>query len=227
MAQWEARDAAEREEARRKARERVLSDFERGMGLGIGATPSGSKQAGSATGSGASEKQAGEAVGSRLANAQLSAKDIEAAAQAAEDKALKKIAAEQAENKKTRLPSFWLPSLAPDAVNGKSQVKEKDIKLQTLCLCGSEPHPFSYVSARCPVASAARCECRSTADMQPKNAPPRPITLPTIIQNPPLPIVRQRTLQLQLVFPPYIQIISIHPFHRRQRGGRRPTSQKG
>jgi hypothetical protein len=89
-------------------------------------------------------------VGARLATAQLSAKDIEAAAQAAEQKAMAKIAAEQAENKKARMPSFWLPSLAPEAVNGKSQVKEKDVKLQTVCLYGDEPHPFSYVYLRLP-----------------------------------------------------------------------------
>ena len=70
---------------------------------------------------------------------ELDSGTVDRVAQEAEDKALRKIEAEQAEARKAKLPAFWLPSLAPEA----KLTPLKDIKLQTVCQFGGQPHPLS------------------------------------------------------------------------------------
>lgn len=147
LARWDAREEEERREVRERVRERVLRDFEKGMALGAPGSGSGQRVGvvnGSGNGNGdvAKGTTSGE-VGARLNGAKMEQKDIDAATALAEEKALQKIQAEQVENRKSKLAAFWLPSLAPEAVNGKTPIREKDIKLQTLCHFGGEPHPFS------------------------------------------------------------------------------------
>lgn len=126
MERWEANEAREREDARMAARQRVISDFEKNMGLGLG-------------GSG----------GRAAVEARISAKEVdkekfgrgtvERIALEAEEKALRTIELEQAESRKAKLAAFWLPSLAPEAKLPPLQ----EIKLQTLCQIGESPHEFS------------------------------------------------------------------------------------
>lgn len=81
---------------------------------------------------------------------------MERVAREAEDAALKAIEAEQvsvqiarrytlvdhfcqAESRRAKLPSFWLPTLTPEATIGPL----KDVKLQTMCNVGEHPHPLA------------------------------------------------------------------------------------
>lgn len=45
----------------------------------------------------------------------------------------------QVESRKAKLPSFWLPTLTPEATIGPL----KDIKLQTMCNVGDHPHALA------------------------------------------------------------------------------------
>ena len=129
MERWEVTELREREEARLKARERVVKDFERGMGLG----GAGGKQT-------LLEKGDGKA-GERF---KFDQEAVERVALEAEQKAMKRIEAEQAEARKAKLPAYWLPSLTPETKLGPL----KDIKLQTMCHLGEHPHPLSSVASR-------------------------------------------------------------------------------
>jgi nitric oxide synthase-interacting protein len=127
MERWEHNEALQREEARARARERVVKDFEKATGLG------------SITGRREAEdhrKERGDGVFAFDQGA------VEKMAREAEEKAMVVIEAEQTEARKAKLAAFWLPSLAPEAKLGPL----KDIKLQTLCHVGGEAHPFSYVA---------------------------------------------------------------------------------
>ncbi|KAK8858470.1 hypothetical protein IAR55_002697 [Kwoniella newhampshirensis] len=129
MERWEENERSEREEARAKARERVVLDFEKGMGLG---------GAGGRKELTLSEEQKKERE--KAANKfQFDQNVVERVAKEAEEKALRTIELEQAEARKSKLAAFWLPSLTPDAKIGPL----KDIKLQTLCHVGGMPHPIS------------------------------------------------------------------------------------
>lgn len=130
MERWEAQEAAEKEAARRAARNRVVADFEKGMGFGLGV---GSSSSGTSNGSGTG------GVGSRIGDATDKKRTMEELAQQAEDRAARKIEEEQAEARKAKMPAFWLPSLAPEGRSGPL----KDVKLQTICQFGEGPHPFS------------------------------------------------------------------------------------
>ncbi|WVR06248.1 hypothetical protein IAU60_003278 [Kwoniella sp. DSM 27419] len=126
MDRWEESERAEREDAKVKARERVVADFEKGMGLG---------------GPTAKRIAIGENKPERDASAkfELDSSVVDKVAAEAEEKAMKVIEAEQAESRKAKLAAFWLPSLTPEAKLGPL----KDVKLQTLCHIGSSPHPIS------------------------------------------------------------------------------------
>ena len=118
----------EKEDARTRARERVVSDFEKGMGLG-----SSSK---SIIGGKMDENREAK-PGERFTFNQSA---MESATRDAEEKALARIEAEQAEARKAKLPAYWLPSLAPEA----KPPALKDIKLQTVCQVGKDgAHPMS------------------------------------------------------------------------------------
>lgn len=127
MERWAAKEEGERQDARRAARERVVRDFEKGMGVGwVGAGGGGaSKGVGQVGGGGTGE-------GGRK-------KGVEELMKEAEDRAMIKIEAEQAESRKAKLPAFWLPSLAPEGRVGPI----KDVKVQALCHFGGEVHPIS------------------------------------------------------------------------------------
>jgi nitric oxide synthase-interacting protein len=124
LERWEDNEARERNEAKQKARERVISNFEKGMGLGQGI--SGRKAIDvKSLASGFETKEDGGRVERLL--------------EEAENKALKVIEEEQMEARKSKLAAFWLPSLAPEAKLGPV----KDMKLQTMCHVGGEQHPIS------------------------------------------------------------------------------------
>ena len=136
---WQAGEELEKEEARRKARERVVSDFERGLGLGSSSSipaAGGSSRPGLMS-NGKLEEKVGAKAGERFT---FNASAMESAASQAEEQALRKIEMEQAEARKAKLPAYWLPSLAPEA----RALPLKDVKLQTTCQQGkSGPHPLS------------------------------------------------------------------------------------
>jgi nitric oxide synthase-interacting protein len=124
LERWEDNEARERNEAKQKARERVISNFEKGMGLGQGI--SGRKAIDvKSLASGFETKEDGGRVERLL--------------EEAENKALTVIEEEQMEARKSKLAAFWLPSLAPEAKLGPV----KDMKLQTMCHVGGEQHPIS------------------------------------------------------------------------------------
>lgn len=131
MERWEERERMEREEAKAKARERVVQDFEKGMALG------GTGGRGIVRNEEA-EKKGESGVGSKF---KLDESIVEKVAREAEEKAMKVLEEEQTEARKAKLAAFWLPSLTPEAKMGPM----KDIKLQTLCHVGAQPHPISYV----------------------------------------------------------------------------------
>jgi len=125
LERWEDNEARDRYEAKQKARERVISNFEKGMGLGQGI--SGRKAIDVkelANGAGGGKEEEGR---------------VQRLLEEAEDKALKVIEEEQLEARKSKLAAFWLPSLAPEAKLGPI----KDMKLQTMCHVGGEQHPIS------------------------------------------------------------------------------------
>lgn len=130
LERWEDNEIRERQEARQRARERVVSDFEKGMGLATGAAAKALDVKALASG-GASTSKAGHGEAGR----------IESLQREAEDKALRKIEEEQIEARKSKLAAFWLPSLAPEA----KLAPVKDMKLQTMCHVGGELHPLTYV----------------------------------------------------------------------------------
>lgn len=124
MERWAAKEEGERQDARRAARERVVRDFEKSMGVGwVGAGGQGAGKGVAAVGEGGSGRKKG----------------VEELMKEAEDRALRKIEAEQAESRKAKLPAFWLPSLAPEGRVGPI----KDVKVQALCHFGGEPHAIS------------------------------------------------------------------------------------
>jgi nitric oxide synthase-interacting protein len=123
MERWEENERAEREQVVRKARERVVSDFEKGMGMGLGVGGSGRRAV----------------LDDGIAGVKFDGDAVERISKEAEDKAIRIIEKEQNEARKSKLAAFWLPSLTPDAKVGPL----KDVKLQTLCQVGGQPHPIS------------------------------------------------------------------------------------
>lgn len=131
LEQWDLREQRERAEALEKARERVVKNFERGMGLGIGGTP-GRIKIGETKGD--KEKD-----GERAEKEKFDLGRVEELAMKAEEEALRTIEAEQVEARKSKLAAFWLPSLAPEG----RLIPVKDVKLETVCQAGKHPHPMS------------------------------------------------------------------------------------
>ncbi|KAI0027872.1 hypothetical protein K488DRAFT_60244 [Vararia minispora EC-137] len=123
----------QREEARRKARERVLEEFERAQ-LGL---------AGSAPASSTStkEKEKEEPSASRGTKRKFAfdASAAEEAAREAEEAALRALEREQAEALRAKLPDFWLPSLTPTHKDvGLRSLA--DVRVGTVCRGGGERH---------------------------------------------------------------------------------------
>lgn len=123
LAQWEEDDAQRKEDARAAARDRVVAEFERGMGLG------------SSSGRKAADGKEGKGVGQQFT---LDPEAIEKATREAEERASAAIAEEESESRKAKIAAFWLPDNTPGVALGPL----KDIKLQTLCQVG-KAHPFS------------------------------------------------------------------------------------
>lgn len=123
---WAIKEDTERREVVQKARERVVRDFERGMGLSGGIRIGGKDLLGT-------EGKAGSGEG------KFGMGNVEELAKRAEELAVKSIEAEQVESRKTKLAAFWLPSLAPEG----RLTPIKDVKLETVCQAGKEPHPMS------------------------------------------------------------------------------------
>lgn len=136
LERWEDNEVRERNEARQKARMRVVEDFEKGMGLGAkGALDI--KALASGSGSGSSGKANGNGNGN--GNGTGGEGRIEELTRKAEERALAKIQEEQIEARKSKLAAFWLPSLTPEA----KLAPVKDMKLQTMCHVGGQQHPIS------------------------------------------------------------------------------------
>jgi nitric oxide synthase-interacting protein len=148
IARWEAEDARVKAEARERARERVVRDFERGMGLAAARKAAASRGASGTSGaSGASTPAILENGASPSSSkpdssggAIIRDDDVDRIARAAEDAAAAQIESEASEDRKAKLAAFWLPSLAPEAPLGPL----KAVKLQTLCHIGgaggAHPH---------------------------------------------------------------------------------------
>lgn len=128
----------EREQAKQDARSRVLKDFEKGLGLGRPGS-------GSAWNNTVGKKDIPETNSTEESDRGVKRKfefdqdAVERLAKEAEDAALATIEKEQVEARRSKLPSFWLPTLAPEAKLGPL----KDVKLQTLCNVGEHPHPLA------------------------------------------------------------------------------------
>ena len=134
LERWEDNEIRERNEAREKARMRVVEDFEKGMGLGAkGALDIKALASGSGSGSGSNGKANGSG------NSSAGEGRIEELTRRAEERALAKIQEEQIEARKSKLAAFWLPSLTPEA----KLAPVKDMKLQTMCHVGGQQHPIS------------------------------------------------------------------------------------
>jgi len=129
-------EEAERQIAREAARQRVLSDFEKSQTVG---SSSSSFSANVARNTG------GGLEGERGVKRKFELDDgrVEQLVLESEERALKLLEAEQAENRKAKLPSFWLPTLTPDA--GPSKLMEEP-KLHTLCKASEPPHPITLKS---------------------------------------------------------------------------------
>ena len=70
---------------------------------------------------------------------------VERLTRKAEEAALRQIEREQAEALKSKLPDFWLPSLAPTYTSSGPPMSPSDVKLQTTCHGGNPAHPLAYV----------------------------------------------------------------------------------
>lgn len=158
-AQQEEEKAREREKARRK----VLEDFERGVGFGhlvVGDRGEGSSSS-TAAAAGSKRKEAPHSSPSNEAStssASTSASattstltSIPARAQslalAAEERALATLEESQRASRKSKLPSFWLPSLIPSEREGDVDLRKLTEDLGVRCRVGSERgHPLSIKS---------------------------------------------------------------------------------
>ncbi|ODN74410.1 hypothetical protein L202_06813 [Cryptococcus amylolentus CBS 6039] len=128
MERWEEKERQEREDAKARARDRVVLDFEKNMALG-GTSGRGLVR-------NEEKKEGGDSVGSKF---KLDGSIVEKATQEAEEKAMRVLEEEQVESRKAKLAAFWLPSLTPES----KVIPVKDIKLQTLCHAGAHPHPIA------------------------------------------------------------------------------------
>ena len=137
MSKWEENERRQLDEARQRARERVINDFERGMGLGKSGIDGRSSIDGLSNGNGGLSVGGGEGGKGRF---EMDPTSVEKISLEAEEKALRLLKEEQFEERKSKLSAFWLPTLAPEA---GPLGPIKDIKLQTLCGVGGKPHPLS------------------------------------------------------------------------------------
>ncbi|KAH9171843.1 hypothetical protein EDB89DRAFT_1968987 [Lactarius sanguifluus] len=123
---------AEQEKAKAKeaARERVLSEFEKGQ-LGLAAVASVTTSGTDAPGRGTKRKFAFDSTAA------------EKLAEEAEEAALRQIEREQAAALRSKLPDFWLPSLTPTYSSNGLPSSLADVKVQTTCRGGNPPHPIA------------------------------------------------------------------------------------
>ncbi|KAF8331946.1 uncharacterized protein EI90DRAFT_904478 [Cantharellus anzutake] len=133
-----AEEEEERETAILKARERVISDFEKNQ-LGLGGKRTDLKPP---EGVGKSESSVEAFRGSKRKFSIFDQETVDKLAKEAEAAALRQIEAEQVEARRAKLPDFWLPSLTPEAAPGRL----KDIKLQCLCHQSKPSHLMNMKS---------------------------------------------------------------------------------
>lgn len=138
LTQYALSEEQDRQRAKQEARARVLKDFERGLGLGTpGSGPVSAVKKDDKVELKSGQDAADLARGTKR-KFEFDQGAVERLAQEAEDAAMAEMEAEQAEARRSKLPSFWLPTLAPEAKIGPL----KDVKLQTLCNVG-ETHPLA------------------------------------------------------------------------------------
>ncbi|KAF9063710.1 hypothetical protein BDP27DRAFT_1231713 [Rhodocollybia butyracea] len=153
------REAEEdKKRARQAARDRVLSEFEKGQ-LGLAAASNTTTTSGSTSES--------SAVNPLKRKFNFDASTVETLALEAEEAALRKIELEQIEGLKAKLPDFWLPSLTPTYTSSGDPKSLEDVKLQTTCRGGNPAHPlamknlipvkFTYETSSNPDSQQAMC----------------------------------------------------------------------
>lgn len=145
--QLKAEEASQREAAREAARQRVLDDFEatqtRFVSNGIG---SGVAQTGSTKNKGKEAAVSEEPRGQKR-KFDLDDDHVQKLVNESEERAMAQLEKEQAEARKAKLPSFWLPSLTPDAgASTATQISQVQLKPTTLCYASDPPHPMSLKS---------------------------------------------------------------------------------
>ncbi|PWN50980.1 hypothetical protein IE53DRAFT_386689 [Violaceomyces palustris] len=140
----EREEEEERLRSREEARRRVLEDFEKsykGLGGAFSSTGRGGSEDDVEQIRGTKRKASPTPTSSSSSNGtRWTLSDLpqraEKLAMEAEEAAMKKIKAEQAESRKAKLPAFWLPSLTPSEVEGPA--RNLADKLKTLCKVDSE-----------------------------------------------------------------------------------------
>lgn len=154
LAKLAAQQEEEREQAREKARRKVLEDFERGIGFGH-LIDDRSKRGGEDNAvAGPSSPAAGfkrkETTSSSPdpSSSTSSLSSIPAKAQslaaAAEQRALSELEEAQRSSRKSKLPSFWLPSLMPSEREGDVDLRAVSEEMGVRCRVGSERgHPLT------------------------------------------------------------------------------------
>lgn len=163
MARLAEEQEQQRARAREQARAKVLQNFERNLGFG-GATrdashrpvsvdastpPAASPAAGTkrkaSTAAIGDEDESGDGGMASLAALPERAQQL---ARQAEDEALAALEAEQRAARRSKLPSFWLPSLMPSEKEGEVDLRSLGNALEPRCRVSSEHgHPIRYVGA--------------------------------------------------------------------------------
>lgn len=132
-----ADEEAERQVARAMARERVLQDFEKSQGIRASNVDRNTYQ------KAMDSIEATEETRGVKRKFEMESSEVERLMLDSEERALRQLEREQADNRKSKLPSFWLPSLTPDA--GPSKLMQEP-KLSTLCKAADPPHPMTLKS---------------------------------------------------------------------------------
>lgn len=129
----------EREQARQIARSKVLADFEKGVGFGHIASRSVVEGDGTHAGSKRKEPEGGVSVTSADASSLSSLPDrAQAVAQAAEEEALAELEESQRSSRKSKLPSFWLPSMTPNEREGEVDLASVGQGMEVRCRVANE-----------------------------------------------------------------------------------------
>lgn len=152
--QLKTEEVFQREAARQAARQRVLEDFESTQShftsnaiANIGS--SSSKGSGAATAETTSTVKSDDTAKDRGLKRKfdLDEDHIANLVSESEERAMVQLEKEQVEARKAKLPSFWLPSLTPDAAaSASTQLKKVQLKPTTLCHASDPPHPMTLKS---------------------------------------------------------------------------------